>query len=138
MSESAVERRVLQCVVGVLAAIPVLAGAEGVISGPEFLHVGAPWPADLDSHFRFLSGVFLAMGIARYSCIPAIETHGRRFRLLATLTVAGGLARLFSLIVGAVPSAGHLGRLGIELVAVPLLVLWQARMARRQHAPDAG
>jgi hypothetical protein len=137
MSESAVERRVLQCVVGVLAAIPVLAGAEGVISGPEFLHVGEPWPADLDSHFRFLSGIFLAMGIAWYSCIPAIETHSARFRLLATLTVAGGLARFFSLILGAVPSAGHLGGLGIELVAVPLLVLWQARIARPQHAPDA-
>jgi hypothetical protein len=137
MSENAVERRVLQCVVGVLAAIPVLAGAEGVISGPEFLHVGEPWPADLDSHFRFLSGIFLATGIAWYSCIPAIETHGARFRLLATLTVAGGLARFLSLILGAVPSAGDLGGLGIELVVVPLLVLWQARIAQQQHAPDA-
>ena len=69
------EKRALQCVVGVLAAIPVLAGIEGIVSGPEFLGVGQPWPADLDSHFRFLSGIFLAMGIAWYSCIPAIEAN---------------------------------------------------------------
>ena len=137
MSEGSVERRFLQSVVGVLAAIPVLAGAEGVISGPEFLHVGEPWPADLDSHLRFLSGIFLAMGIAWYSCIPAIETHAARFRLLAALTVAGGLARLFSLILGAVPSAAHLGGIGIELVVVPLLVQWQARIARLHFVPDA-
>ena len=136
MSQSLVERRILQSVVGVLAAIPVLAGAEGVISGPEFLDVSEPWPADLDSHFRFLSGIFLAVGIGWYSCIPAIETHGARFRLLAALTVAGGLARLFSLMLGTIPSGGHLGGLGIELVVVPLLVLWQARIARLYRQPD--
>ena len=46
-----------------------------------------PWPADLDSHFRFLSGIFLAMGIAWYSCIPAIEANVARFRLLAVADV---------------------------------------------------
>ena len=132
-----VERRMLQCVAGVLAAVPVLVGAEGVISGPQFLHLNEPWPADLDSHFRFLSGIFVAMGIAWYSCIPAIETNTARVRLLAALTFAGGLARLFSLILGAVPSPGHLGGIGIELVVVPLLVLWQARIARLYRMSDA-
>jgi hypothetical protein len=134
LSEGSIERRALQCMVGVLAAIPVLVGAEGVISGPEFLHMSEPWPADLDSHFRFLCGIFLAMGIAWYSCIPAIETNTMRFRLLAALTFAGGLARLFSLVLGAVPSSGHLGGIGMELVVVPLLVLWQARIARQYEA----
>ena len=136
MSEG--EKRALQCVVGALAAIPVLAGIEGIVSGPEFLGVGQPWPADLDSHFRFLSGIFLAMGIAWYSCIPAIEANAARFRLLAALTFAGGLARLFSLAIAGPPSLGHLGGLGMELIVVPLLVLWQARVARRHGAVLAG
>jgi hypothetical protein len=126
------EKHALQCVVGALAAIPVLAGLEGIVSGPEFLGVGHSWPADLDSHFRFLSGIFLAMGVAWYSCIPAIEANAARFQLLAALTFAGGLARLFSLGVAGPPSLGHLGGLGIELIVVPLLVLWQARIARSQ------
>eukprot|EP01035_Chromulina_nebulosa_P034791 gene34790-biopygen22665 len=54
----------LQIIVAVLAATPVLVGIEGILSGPAFLNVAAPWPVDLDSHFRFLSGFFLAIGLA--------------------------------------------------------------------------
>jgi hypothetical protein len=125
------ERRFLQCVIAVLAAAPVLAGLEGVISGPSFLTVEEPWPVDLDSHMRFLSGALLAIGVAWYSCIPSIDEVGGRFRLLAALTFAGGLARLASLIAAGAPSAGHLYGLAVELVAVPLLVFWQARVASR-------
>ncbi|UVK42299.1 DUF4345 domain-containing protein [Mesorhizobium sp. AR07] len=121
----------LQIVVAVLAATPVLVGLEGILSGPEFLHVTAPWPVDLDSHFRFLSGFFLAVGLAWYSCIPAIETRTERFRLLAACTFAGGLARLFSLLTVGAPSLGHIAGLSVELLAVPALVLWQGRVANK-------
>ena len=124
------ERRALQAVIGVLALIPTLAGSAGILLGPDFLRLDPPWPADLDSHFRFLSGVFLGVGLAFYSCIPAIERKTGRFRLLAGLVVAGGLARLWSLALVGTPSAGHLAGLGMELLAVPVLVAWQARLAR--------
>jgi hypothetical protein len=127
------ERRTLQVVVALLAAVPVLAGLEGIVSGPAFTGVAAPWPTDLDSHMRFLSGVFLAIGIAWYSCIPGIEAKTRRFRLLAALTVCGGLARLASAFIAGAPSAGHRFGLVVELLIVPLLVLWQARIARSKH-----
>ncbi|MEZ2333542.1 DUF4345 domain-containing protein [Mesorhizobium sp. RCC_202] len=78
----------LQLVVAVLAATPVVVGIEGIASGPEFLHTVPPRPIDLDSHFRFLSGLFLAVGIAWYSCVPGIETKTERFRLLAACTFA--------------------------------------------------
>ncbi|MFA6155861.1 DUF4345 domain-containing protein [Mesorhizobium sp.] len=121
----------LQIVVAVLAATPVLVGIEGILSGPEFLHVIRPWPVDLDSHFRFLSGFFLAIGIAWYSCIPGIETKTERFRLLAACTFAGGLARLVSLLTVGAPSSGHLAGLCVELLAVPALVWWQRRVANK-------
>ncbi|MBZ9675556.1 DUF4345 domain-containing protein [Mesorhizobium sp. ES1-1] len=126
----------LQIVVGMLAATPVLVGLAGVLAGPSFLHVRAPWPADLDSHFRFLSGFFLAIGIGWYSCIPGIEAKTERFRLLAACTFAGGLARLVSLITAGPPSTGHLAGLCVELLAVPLLVWWQGRIAN--NAADNG
>ena len=125
-----IEKRALQAVVAILAAVPLLAGISGVAAGPSFLGVEAPWPADLDSHLRYLSGVLLAMAIGWYSCIPAIETKSARFRLLAAIVVIGGLARLWSLVMVGSPSAGHLGGLAIELVAAPLMVIWQARVAR--------
>lgn len=121
----------LQVVVAALAATPVLVGLEGILSGPEFLHLEWPWPVDLDSHFRFLSGFFLAVGIAWYTCILDIEKKTERFRLLAACTFAGGLARLASLLLAGAPSAGHLAGLCVELVAVPVLVWWQARVANK-------
>ncbi|TPM29409.1 DUF4345 domain-containing protein [Mesorhizobium sp. B2-3-4] len=131
MNRSVSGKAALQIVVGVLAATPVLVGIAGILSGPEFLHVAAPWPVDLDSHFRFLSGVFLAIGIAWYSCIPGIETKTERFRLLAACTFTGGLARLASLLTAGAPSLGHVAGLCVELLAVPALVWWQRRVANK-------
>ncbi len=121
----------LQVVIAVLALIPTVTGAAGVLLGPDFLRPDPQWPADLDSHFRFLSGMFLAIGIGFFFTVRGIETRTGRFRLLAALVFTGGLARLLSLLVAGTPSAGHLLGLGMELVVVPLLVVWQARIARR-------
>ncbi len=134
------ETALLQATVAVLATVPVVAGIAGIVLGPGFVGAVSPWPVDLDSHLRFLSGVFLAVGIAWYSCIPDIADKADRFRLLAAMTVAGGLARLASFAAVGAPSAGHLYGLGAELVVVPLLVLWQARIAsgRTGAAATAG
>lgn len=128
-------RRALQVAVAVLAGVPIAAGAAGVVLGPRFLLVDPPWPADLDSHLRFLSGVFLAVGLAFWSCVPRIESRTGRFRLLCALVFAGGVARLASLGLAGPPSTGHLLGLGMELVVVPLLALWQARVSRAAIPP---
>jgi hypothetical protein len=129
----AAEKRALQAVVAALALVPVLAGVAGVLIGPDFLGIDPPWPRDLDSHFRYLSGVLLAMGVAWWSCVPAIDRKTERFRLLAFLTFTGGLARLLSLDLAGAPGAGHLVGLAIETLAVPALTLWQARIAATAH-----
>lgn len=127
-------RRALQVTVAVLAIVPVTAGAGGVIMGADAISPGPsgspPWPVDLDSHIRFLSGVFLAIGLVFWSCIPGIERKGPRFRLAAGAVVLGGIARLLSLVVAGTPGPGHLLGLGLELLVVPALVLWQARVSR--------
>ncbi len=87
-------------------------------------------PTDLDSHFRYISGIFFAVGVAFATCVPGIEAKGPRFRLLGALVVAGGLARLVSLVAVGVPSNGHVFGLAMELGVVPLLLLWQAGLAR--------
>lgn len=122
------QRRLLQATIAVLAMLPVFAGLAGVATGAGFLGEETA-PTDLDSHVRFLSGFFLAVGIAWYSCIPAIEKKTERIRLLAILTFAGGLARLYSLLIAGVPSAGHVLGLGMELAVVPCLVVWHGRVA---------
>jgi len=124
------ERRLLQIAVAIGCVVPLLAGGTGIVQGPAMLHgIGSAVPADLDSHFRYLSGLLLAIGLGFASCIPGIERKTGRFRLLALLVFIGGLGRLVSLLSGAAPGPGHLFGLAMELGAVPLLVLWQARVA---------
>ncbi len=131
------ERRLLQAAVALGCVVPLLAGGAGIVHGPAFLHgVGSGVPADLDSHFRYLSGLLVAIGFGFASCIPGIERKAARFRLLALLVFVGGVGRLISLLSIGIPGSGHVFGLAMELVAVPLLVLWQARISN--HAGKAG
>jgi hypothetical protein len=125
------EVRAMQATIAVLALLPIGAGLAGVMRGPALLGVEPGWPTDLDSHFRFLSGVFLVLGLAWWSCIPGLADKGPRLRLLAAATFVGGLARVASLALAGTPSTGHLAGLGMELFVVPLLVAWHLRIERR-------
>ena len=127
----AIEKRIFQLVVAIACLVPLGVGGWSVLHGPRFLGHATAIPVDLDSHFRYISGIFFAVGIAFASCIPAIETKGPRFRLLGALVVAGGLSRILSLIAIGPPSAGHIFGFAMELGVVPLLMLWQAGLARR-------
>lgn len=127
------ERTLLQAAVALVCIVPFGASLTGILLGAAWLQ---PAPAiDLDSHFRYLSGLFLGMGIAFASCVPGIERKTARFRLLGMMVVMGGLARLWSLVTLGPPSTGHSVGLCIELIVVPLLLAWQARVARRLRLP---
>lgn len=120
-------RRLLQCVLLLLSLSPLGFGAMGMIYGAGWLG-GAEAPVSLDSHFRYLSGIFFGLGLALLTCIPRIEAMTTRFRWVAALVVIGGLARLGGLLAGDVPGQGHVIGLGLEIVVTPLLVVWQARL----------
>lgn len=123
------EVRALQGVVAIACLVPLIAGSRGVLLGPGWIAGVSDVPADLDSHFRYMSGIFLGVGVAFATCIPGIAAKSARFRLLGALVVAGGCARLVSLIAVGLPSHGHIFGLFMELGVVPLLMLWQARVA---------
>ena len=127
----AAEKRALQIAIALVLVLPFTAAIAGVVGGPGFLGRPPVIPTDLDSHFRYVSGLFLAMLLAYVSCLPGIEHKTARLRLLGFLTVVGGLARLWSLLSVGVPSLGHQLGLAIELGIAPAILLWQARVARR-------
>ncbi|MGN5373654.1 DUF4345 domain-containing protein [Sphingomonas hankookensis] len=128
------ERTLLQAAVALTCLVPLSASLAGIAFGAAWLQPAAA--TDMDSHFRYLSGLFLGMAIGFASCIPGIEHKGGRFRLLGLMVVIGGLARLWSLAATGTPSAPHMSGLGIELIAVPLLLGWQTRVARRCRYRD--
>ena len=127
------EKRLLQAVIATACLVPLSAGSTGVLRGAAWLQHGAV-ATDLDSHFRYISGIFLGVGFAFASCIPGIESKGARLRMLVAFVVLGGLARLFSLVQAGVPGAGMQFGLVMELAVTPLIALWQAGFARRYLA----
>lgn len=127
----AVEKRLLQGVMAITLLLPLSAALAGTIGGPKFLGHPPAIPTDLDSHFRYVSGLFLGMLLLFAACIPNVERHGARLRMLAFMVFIGGLFRLYSMAAIGMPSIGHRIGLGIELVELPLILLWQARLARR-------
>jgi len=122
------ERRLLQGAVALGGFVPVGAGLGGVLLGPAF--VGDAAGVDGDSHFRYLSGLLLGIGLIFWASIPAIETRTRRVRLLTLVVFVGGLGRLLSLFLLGSPSGPMLFGLAMELVITPAICLWQGRIAR--------
>ena len=129
------ERGYLQKTVAVLALVPVSAGLFGVLFGPAL--TGDRVSVSADSHFRYLSGLLLGIGLLFWSTTPAIEEKTGRFRLLTLVVFIGGLARLLGLVLTGVPSLYMLASLALELVITPILALWQTRVANA-YAETAG
>jgi hypothetical protein len=131
-----IERRLLQIAIALACLVPLFAGGAGVLGGPAMVKGIAAGEAgiDLDSHFRYLSGLLLGIGIGFAACIPAIEHRTAIFRTLGLIVILGGFARLSLVPSVGLPGPGHVFGLAMELGTVPLLVLWQGRVARRFRA----
>ena len=127
------ERRLLQSVVAVAALVPVLSGLWGVVLGLDTFGAHARLSHTGDSHVRYLSGLILAIGLAFWSTVPRIETQGAKFRLLTSLVLIGGCARLVGLLHFGTPTRGVIGALVMELMVTPSLALWRERLERKHH-----
>lgn len=126
------ELRLLKIAVALACLVPLTAGTLGVVRGAAFVANGqALVTSGLDSHFRYLSGIFLGVGIAFVHAMLGLERRGPLFRMLGGFVVIGGCARLLSLARYGAPGTGNLFGLGMELGVVPLLMLWQWRVERR-------
>ena len=91
-----------------------------------------------DSHFRYLSGLLLGIGVTAWSLLPRIDSAGPTFRALTGVVVIGGLCRLASLALVGAPSSPMLGGLVMELLITPALAVWhwsfERRLAGRSNA----
>lgn len=125
---AAFERRLLQVVVATLCLSPLGFGAFGILHPPAF---GGAAPIGIDSQFRYLSGIFLGLGIMAASCVPRIEAMTARFRWVVLLVVIGGVARLHGFVVAGAPEGAQFYAVFVELVLTPLVGLWQRRVAAR-------
>lgn len=124
-----VERRCLQIVLAVLCLSPLGVGALGMIGGAAAF--GGQAQPGVDSHFRYLSGIFFGIGVLVASCVPRIERQRERLGWVVLFVVIGGLARLLGFITAGVPRGAFFYAAFLELGVTPLVWMWQRRVARR-------
>lgn len=129
MKKPNLEKRALQIAVVIGGLVPIIAGFSGMIFGPSMLGDMSLDP-NLDSHYRYLSGLLFGIGLAFYSTIKNIENNGALFFLLTAIVFIGGLARLSSLLSVGVPDCAMIFGLVMELIVVPALALWQYRISK--------
>lgn len=118
-----------------LALVPVFVGLLHVIHGlGTDVQLGARVTAAvladpvLDSQNRFYGTIFMGYGVLLYLCATDLRRHVVLFRILVGFVYLGGVARLLSMALHGAPSAPVVGLTIIELVGVPLLMLWHARV----------
>jgi uncharacterized membrane protein YfcA len=124
------EARLLKIAVVAACLIPITAGGAGVLLGPAMVGIDTA-PIAAESHYRYLSGLLLSIGVLFLTTVPRIERSTTRFRLLTIIVIVGGLCRLLGSLLNRNVDASSLFALGMELGVTPALLLWQARVAAR-------
>jgi hypothetical protein len=120
---TAAHRNALRVCVALAAVVPIAGGLFGAI---QSLGGVSAWSAD---HYRYLSGLLLAIGLGFWSTIPQIERRTQRFRLLTGIVFIGGLCRLLGVALGDPLTLAVAAALAMELAVTPLLCLWQGQVS---------
>lgn len=125
-------RRLLQIVTALLGLVPVITGVLTMfgVEDPLYAHSGLAAIPVLDSNLRFFGGIWLALGLAVWSLVPAIERRGAAFRAIWGAIFLGGIGRLLSILLIGSPPLPFVGFTALEVIGAPLFVYWQYRVAK--------
>jgi hypothetical protein len=119
----------LQLTLAILSIIPLCVGIVGIVQGTS------RWlPADMitpefDSHYRYIAGYYMSLGMLALWIIPRIEKQKELFRILCAAIFMGGVGRVASILQWGVPSPIGLFFTIFEL-CFPLFLFWQAKVSR--------
>jgi hypothetical protein len=114
--------------VAVLGAIPVATGMLGMIGGPERAPGGAPTTASVDSEYRFVNVFWTAAGVLLWWTIRRPHERAQATRVVLGAAAFGGLPRLLSIVRRGLPHPVFQATIGLELIVVPLVIAWHARV----------
>ena len=125
-------KRKLQIATAVLALIPTITGVLGMtgITDPLYGDLAMPQDATLDSNLRFLSGVWLGLGLTAFWLLPRIERETNLFRACWLMIFIGGIGRLLSQALTGTPLPPFIVVTVLEIIGAPLFIGWQHRVAR--------
>jgi hypothetical protein len=124
-------KRTLQVATGIVAVVSVVTGTIGMsgISAPIYASANLPTYPLLDSNLRFLTGIWLGLGLALFWLIPSIERQGTSYRILWGMIFLGGIGRLLSLLFVGKPPVMFVGFALFEVFGAPVFIYWQYRVS---------
>ena len=134
------ELRAFHVAVAVLLVIPACGGLLGAFGGVE----GLAWlfgverriviATALRSSIRAICLMFAGYAPIVIWSLRSFDERAGVFRIVCVCGFGAGLARLTSLLVDGNPGGLPLTFMGIELVVMPLLLLWHLRLTRSAAA----
>jgi hypothetical protein len=123
-------RRNLQRLIVALGLVPIVTGAVSLVLGTDAIpEAGAP-SASTESELRFYAVWWLGAGLFLASLAPRIEERGRELRAVCALLVLGAAGRALAIADAGRPQPIFVVLMVLEFLIPPVLVLWQARVAR--------
>jgi Domain of unknown function (DUF4345) len=130
--------RVLTLVVRILCIIPFATGAVDLLLGANALNTVGVQLSDealtepsLNSQLRFFAAIWLGFGFMVWHATSDLTKHAAWFRLMCFALILSGVGRLISLIQFGIPAAPFVVATIIELVVIPLVLLWHWRVLRK-------
>jgi hypothetical protein len=129
--------RLFQTFLITLSAIPLLTGLADLLYGTHVIPLlGATLPAaalsepTLSSQIRFWGAIWMGFGVLIVYAASDPHRQSTLFRLLAVILVISGVGRVASFVQHGAPAPFFMGAIFVELVVVPLLLFWHARLIR--------
>lgn len=126
-------RKGLQSTLAILATVPMISGLSEVLRGAD----GAPGDspevsATVDGELRYANVFKIAVGPVIMSQLGTVESSTVVNKALATVFI-GGLARLLSWRQRGRPHPNSVVAVGLEVAVVPVLMVWQRRLAAAER-----
>jgi hypothetical protein len=130
------ERGTFHAVVGVVLLLPLVAGLVGAFGGmggmARLFGVDEPLvaPPLLRNNFRAIAAAFASWAPLVVWSLAAPAERAAVFRIIVGFGFVAGLARATGWWAEGDPGPIAAGIMAIELVGMPLLLLWHARLVR--------
>jgi Domain of unknown function (DUF4345) len=124
--------RVFQGIMAILTIIPLATGVLTMfgLSNPEYKSAGFPMHLVLDSNLRFYGGVWLGLGLVLVWMLPRLHQETKLFFAISLMIFVGGIGRLVAMFFAGWPPVPFIAFTALEIIGMPLLVLWQRKFAK--------
>ena len=132
--------RTFRVTVAALGAVPLASGLAGVLLGTGGVPggPGGDVSPSLESEYRFANAFWLAVAPVVWWSVAAPRERGPVLRAVLATVGASGLARLLAWRTAGRPHPAFVASTALELVGMPAVLAWHARLAADPATSAAG